>query len=358
MEKVQYNVLSDYDTISSIINSRFFIKDYYIRGDNIIEFKVDPITDLKKSFADVAKQLKLKNFIAFLMKSNGDLIISVRKITHIIHYKKRTPLILFFIVITTVTIDGWLRVKSFMGISEFKFDPLLFTLVYVLAVMGIIGIHEIGHMIASSLYGIESSFPYFIPGLPGYLPTFGAVITSGEPPLNRDALFDLGISGPIAGFIITLIIAIPGALTSIPITSIPINGTQILPLNISLMMMAIFTMMGRIQEEIILSPLGFATWLGFIITFINLLPAWQLDGGHIARAVLGRKKHNIATSISILVLILLGFWLMALLLLFLSMRNIEIRPLDDVTPISKGRKCIFIFVIFLLILLAPIPTYL
>lgn len=353
-----YNILSDYDMIVSIVNSNFIIKDYYIRSDNIIEFRVDPLTDLKKNFVEIARQLKLKKFIAILGKSNGDLIISVRKITHAIHYSKRTPLLLFLIVIMTVTIDGWLRVESFMRISEFNFDPLLFTLVYVLAVIGIVGTHELGHMMASSLYGIESSLPYFIPGLPGYLPTFGAIITSGEPPLNRDALFDLGISGPIAGFIITLIISIPGALTSVPSTSVQINETQILPLNISLMMMLIFTMTKRIQEEIILSPLGFATWLGFIITFINLLPAWQLDGGHIARAVLGKKKHDIATTISIIVLILLGFWLMALLLIILSTRKIEIRPLDDVTPISKGRKCIFILVIFLTILLAPIPNYL
>ncbi|MEM3383624.1 MAG: site-2 protease family protein [Nitrososphaerales archaeon] len=358
MRKGEDNVLSDYDMILNIINSSFIVKDYYIRNDNIIEFKVDTVKDLKKSFADIVKQLKLKNFIAFLRKSNNDLIISVRKITHRIHYSKRKPLILFLMVLITITIDGWLRVKSFMEISEFKLDPLLFILFYVLAVIGIIGFHEIGHMIASSLYGVKSSLPYFIPGLPGYLPTFGAIITSEEPPLNRDALFDLGISGPIAGLIITLIIAIPGVLTSTPLTSLPINETQTLPLNVSLIMMMIFTIIGGTQEEIILSPLGFATWLGFIITFINLLPAWQLDGGHIARAVLGRKKHDIATTISILVLILLGFWLMALVLLILSMRRIEIRPLDDVTSISKGRKYIFIFIIFLIILLAPIPTYL
>ncbi|MCP8316567.1 MAG: site-2 protease family protein [archaeon] len=356
MEKSQpWNALSDYDIIASIVNSRFVVKDYYIR-DNAIEFRVDSPTDLKKSFADVAKQLKLRGFVAFLRKLNSDIILLVGKVTYVAHFSKRKPLLLFLIVIGTVTVDGWLRVTSFMEISELIFDPLLFTLIYALAVIGIVGTHELGHTIASYMHGVKSSLPYFIPGLPGYLPTFGAVITSGEPPLNRDALFDLGLSGPIAGLIVTLIIAIPGALTSVPSTSIPINEAQILPLNTGLMMMAIFTITGRIQEGIILSPLGFAAWLGFIITFLNILPAWQLDGGHIARAVLGRKKHGIATTISIIVLILLGFWLMALLLLILSMRRIEMRPLDDVTPISKGRKYIFILVIFLAILLAPMPS--
>jgi len=74
-------------------------------------------------------------------------------------------------------------------------------------------------------------------------------------------------------------------------------------------------------------PLGFAAWLGFIITVLNVLPAWQLDGGHIARAVLGRKKYRVATTISIIVLIFLGFWLIVLLLLTLSTRIIEIKTL-------------------------------
>ncbi|MCP8319855.1 MAG: site-2 protease family protein [archaeon] len=353
MEKGQpWNALSDYDIIASIVNSRFVVKDYYIRDGNAIEFRVDPLTDLKKSFADVAKQLKLRGFIAFLRKLNSDIILLVGKVTYVAHFSKGTPLLLFLIVIGTVIVDGWLRVSAFMGISELKFDPLLFTLLYAFAVMGIVGTHELGHTIASSIHGVKSSLPYFIPGLPGFLPTFGAVITSGEPPLNRDALFDLGLSGPIAGLIVTLIVAIPGALTSMPSMNLE---AQILPLDTSLLMTAIFTLTGRIQEEIILSPLGFAAWLGFIITFLNLLPAWQLDGGHIARAVLGREKHRIATTISIIVLILLGYWLMALLLLVLSMRRMEMKPLDDVTPISKGRKYIFILVIFLAILLAPMP---
>ncbi|MGQ9469457.1 MAG: site-2 protease family protein [Nitrososphaerales archaeon] len=357
MEKGQpWNALSDYDTIASIVNSHFFVKDYYIRDKDVIEFRVDPLADLKQSFTYVAKQLKLRGFIAFLRKLNSDTILLVSKVIYVAHFSVRTPLLLFLIVIGTVIIDGWLRVSAFMRISGLKFDPLLFILLYALAVIGIIGIHELGHKMASSIHGVKSSLPYFIPGLPGVLPTFGAVITSGEPPLNRDALFDLGLSGPIAGLIVTLIVAVPGALTSVPLTSLPpVGEVQILPLDTGLLMTIIFTLTGRIQEEIILSPLGFAAWLGFIITFLNLLPAWQLDGGHIARAVLGREKHRIATTISIIVLILLGYWLMALLLLILSTRRIEMKLLDDVSPISKGRKYIFILVMFLIILLAPMP---
>lgn len=357
MEGIQpRNSLSDYEMIASIVNSRFVIKNHYIRYGDAIEFGVDPLADLKKSFAEVAKQLKPKGFIAFLRRSNGDLILLVRRATYIAHFSKRTPLLLFLIATGTVVLDGWLRASAFSGISGINFEPFILTLFYTLAIIGIVGTHELGHTIASYAHGVKSSLPYFIPGFPGLLPTFGAVTTSGEPPLNRDALFDLGLSGPIAGLIVTVMVAIPGALTSVSMP--PTGDAHIMTLDASLLMKVIFTLTGRIQEDIVLSPLGFATWLGFVITFLNLLPAWQLDGGHIAKAVLGREKHRITTTLSIIVLVLLGYWLMALLLVILSMRRMEIRPMDDVTPVSKGRKYIYIFVILLAIVLAPIPSLL
>ncbi len=355
------NALNDYETIVNIVNSHFTIKDRYLRNNDVIEFSIDSTEYLKQNFRKVAKELKSKGFIAFLRRTNGDIILTVGKMALVTHFSRRKPLLLFLIVIGVVLIDGWLRSTDFISRFELNFDPIFFTIVYTLSIMGIIGVHELGHMIASSTHGIKSSLPYFIPGFPGVLPTFGALITAGEPPLNRDALFDLGLSGPIAGLIVTLIVTVPGALTSILLPSSEV--TQMMDLggmfitSPSLLMLGIFELTGMVQEGMIiyLSPLGFAAWLGFIITFLNMLPAWQLDGGHIARGVLGREKHRIATYLSILLLFLLGYWLMALLVLFLSMGRIEMRPLDDVTSISNGRKYLFIFIIILAVLLIPIP---
>ncbi|MEM3614777.1 MAG: site-2 protease family protein, partial [Nitrososphaerales archaeon] len=100
----------------------------------------------------------------------------------------------------------------------------------------------------------------------------------------------------------------------------------------------------RVGTGIILSPLIFASSLGFLITFLNLMPAWQLDGGHVARAVLSPKLHKILTYASIAVLFITGFQLMAILILILSMRSPEMKPLDDVSPLSKSRKIMFILV--------------
>ena len=108
--------------------------------------------------------------------------------------------------------------------------------------------------------------------------------------------------------------------------------------------------------EVIMSPIMFAAWLGFLITFLNLLPAWQLDGGHMSRVILGQKWHRIATYASMGVLVLLNYWMMALFILILSSRSKDARPLDDISPLSKNRKIVYIGVIILAILCAPIPA--
>jgi len=100
----------------------------------------------------------------------------------------------------------------------------------------------------------------------------------------------------------------------------------------------------------------FAAWIGFLITFLNLLPAWQLDGGHMARTLLGAKLHRYATYGSMAILVLLNYWLMALLILFMSSRNPGATPLDDISPLSRNRKLAYLGIIVLAVLCAPLPS--
>ena len=113
---------------------------------------------------------------------------------------------------------------------------------------------------------------------------------------------------------------------------------------------------GGDDTHVIMSPIMFAAWLGFLITFLNLLPAWQLDGGHMARALFGRKLHQIATYASMGILALLGYWFMALFILVLSTRSQDAGPLDDISPLSKNRKRMFIVILVLGFLCAPLQS--
>jgi hypothetical protein len=340
----------DYEFIVNAVSSRFLRKEHYLRNDGSIEFRLYKSPNIKKNFEDLIFILKPRGFIALLREGEDDeLVLLVLRSIHKPVFKSRLALILFLATMGTVALDGFLRFSNFPFFSSFEM-----VLYYTLAIIGIIGVHELGHKVASSLHKMRSSLPYFIPGIPGLWPTWGAVITAGEPPINKDSLFDLGIAGPVSGLIATIIVAIGGAITS-PALPAEVISEQVAAGNLRLVSRMdwfttyILDTFAKAPEGmgLVLSPLIFASSIGFLITFLNLMPAWQLDGGHIASSALDATKHKILTYVSIALLFLLGFYLMAFLILLLSGRAPQMRPLDDVSSLSKGRKVAFVLILIL-----------
>lgn len=347
MDLTRDNFSSNYDMLVETVKELFQIIDVRYREDTSIEFIVNPTDSLKINFIELIKKLKPFGYLALLRRQNNEIVLRVG-IAEKKEQKKNSyvPLLLLAATITTVSIDGYLRTPSIPGYN------FMFTVgLYVLSIMGIIGMHELSHKYAASKHGIRASLPYFIPGLPTVLPTFGAFISTRDPPTNRDSLFDLGLSGPIAGLIVTLFVGVAGALTSFSTTVAFAESIGTQDVSVDIFTNTVLSLFANNPqgEVLILSPLTFAATIGFLITFLNLMPAWQLDGGHIASAVLTKQQHKIATYLSIMVLIILGFTLMALFVLVLSVRSPEASPLDDVTELSKSRKMIFICVIALAI---------
>lgn len=272
------------------------------------------------------------------------------------------PRALFIATIVTVMIDGYYRAISTNSIVKGD-DPLYIAVLYTISLLGILGIHELGHMIASKKHKLKISWPYFIPGIPilGFIPTFGALIMSRGLIVNRNILFDIGISGPIAGLIVAIIVSTYGASISPMVPSSQahelLQNSGLMELHSSILMDATISLVGKHvpNQELVMSPVLLAAWFGFLITFLNLLPAWQLDGGHIARATFGVKWHRILTYASIGILFSTGYYIMALFVLMFSMRSQDVKPLDDISPLSKKRKRMFALVIALAFLCAPLP---
>mgnify|MGYP001172226245 CR=1 FL=1 len=348
MDEERDNMPIHYDALVEIVQNLFTIKDTRLREDASIEFIIAESDALKLNFKELIDKLKPYDYLAVLRRINNEIELRVGTAQKKENKPSYVPFLLLVATITTVSLDGYFRTPSIPGYNS-TFTMLL----YILGIMGIIGMHELGHKIAAAKHGIRASLPYFIPGLPTILPTFGAFISTQDPPTNRDTLFDLGISGPIGGLIITLFVGIGGALTSFS-TSVEIAenlGTQ--TVTVDVFTNTVLNLFSSQPEGyvLILSPLTFAATIGFLITFLNLMPAWQLDGGHIASAVLSRRQHKVVTYVSILVLFLLGFTLMALFLLVLSIKSSEARPLDDVSELSVSRKVVFLGVIILAITL-------
>ncbi len=368
MERINIKQMEDLpqEDVIALVNSIFEV-DNFTKTEFSLEFRIED-AEFKSKFEILAKKLENMSYVSKLEKIDGEIFIIIQKFTP---RKQRrwlnntwTPRALFVIVVTFVMIDGYYRTSGTNQIIEIG-DPLEMAAVYTFALLGILGVHELGHIIAAKAHGLNTTWPYFIPGLPTIgIPTFGAFIQSKGLTINREILFDVAIAGPIAGLVIAVIVSIYGAYTA-PILDqniaaglfeesrlIEWNQGEPLLMTASLMMFG----KGGMGHEVIMTPMMFAAWIGFLITFLNLLPAWQLDGGHLARTLLGVKLHRYATFGSMAILVLLNYWIMALLILVLSSKNPSATPLDDVSPLSRNRKIAYIGIIGLAILCAPLPT--
>lgn len=351
------------EEVVSIVSSIFEVSDVDLTLDTL-KFKIED-EQFKSKFVQLAQKLEERDLVSRLQKTSAGIYILVNRFPP---RKQRkwlssswTPRILFSIVFGLVMIDGYYRT---VGANTLIYigDPFDIALIYTISLLGILGIHESGHLVVARLHKLKTSWPYFIPGIPVYgIPTFGAIITSRGLTVNRHILFDVAIAGPIAGLVITVIVVMYGAYTA-PVINEELaedlfSRSQLMEMNEPILMKAALAVFnkGGDGEEVLMTPVLFAAWLGFLITFLNLLPAWQLDGGHMARALFGSKIHRIGTFASIGILFVLGYFIMAMFILLLSSRNPGAMPLDDVSQVPKSRVSMYILVIVLAILCAPLP---
>ncbi|MDP7285503.1 MAG: site-2 protease family protein [Candidatus Nitrosopelagicus sp.] len=350
------------DDVTQIVSSIFDIQETVVFAETL-RYKIDSY-DFKDKFVRLAQNLELLGMVTRLEKSYDGLYLDISRIAK---PKKKwlsksfVPRILFVVTVIMVLVDGYYR-TDFVNSLSFIGNPTEMSILYAFSLIGILGVHESGHLIAAKKHKIRTTWPYFIPGVPVFgIPTFGALIQSRGLTINRDILFDVAIAGPIAGLIIAIIVSMFGALTSPVIDNMLADelndGWQLMEMNMPIFMIVSLEIFDKGDGHVIMSPIFFAAWLGFLITFLNLLPAWQLDGGHMARTLLGKKWHKIATYASTGLLAALGYWFMALFILFLSSRSRDMKPLDDISPLSKNRKKLFVVIVILGFLCAPLPSW-
>lgn len=247
-------------------------------------------------------------------------------------------------------------------------NPSQFTagLPFALGLLSILGVHELGHYFTAKHHGIRVTPPYFIP-VPFGLGTFGAFIQMKSPPENRRALFDVAVAGPLAGLVIAIPALLIGLRQSAVILydpSIPASAVHGTSAGSSLLfaLLAKISLGDLLQEGYLvqLSPLAFAGWLGLFITALNLLPIGQLDGGHIARAMFGSRVGMIISTVAMWTLLLLaifvwpGLMVWALIVFFFIGRGTP--PLNDVSPITPGRRALgYLAFLILVLIVAPLP---
>lgn len=265
-------------------------------------------------------------------------------------------LFMFLVTLVTTTVAGAIQ----QGINPIA-EPTRLPegLPFALALMVILGCHEMGHFLASKWHGVRTSYPLFIPA-PTLLGTFGAFIRMRGLPPSRAALLDIGAAGPLCGLAIAFPLWLSELHRAKPEGLVgPYAQGYGIELGNSLLVWASSHIVLGSSEGVILTSVGFAAWIGFFVTCLNLLPIGQLDGGHILYALSGRhaQKLSLVFWVGLIGCGLLweGWLIWALLLAFLGVRHPRSFFLEA-QSLGPGRKFIGLFVLLVFVLcFVPIP---
>lgn len=282
-------------------------------------------------------------------------------------YGRHVALFLATLVTTSLTpvwMVLWGTLNVPLALSFVRWPVFLEGLWYSLPVLAILSAHEFGHYFACRYHDVDATLPYFLPAPMPLTGTLGAVIRIREAFPSKRALFDIGVAGPLAGFVVLVPLLFWG-LTMSHVGALQ-EGSIWLgePL---LFKLASWMVLGRLQEgmEVYAHPVAIAAWWGMLATALNLLPFGQLDGGHIAYASLGRRAHHVSLAtlgtVVVLSFVASSWTAMAIMLsamaFFLGFRHPRI--VDEHEPLDPGRQAIALSAaIVFVICFTPIPIQL
>ncbi len=276
--------------------------------------------------------------------------------------RKIINVVLFLLTVFTTTSVGALMGgrDPFSGIEGFVSG-----FPFSLTIMAILGVHELAHYFAGRKWGIEVSLPYFIPAPFPPIGTFGAVIRMKSPIPNRKALVDVGVAGPLAGFVLAVLASVLGLSMShvVPVHAGAESVSLMLGESLLFKLLA-YLVVGPLPEghDIMLSSVAFAGWIGLFVTALNLMPFGQLDGGHVLFA-LSPRVHDLLRRIRLPLLLLFGltlwngWFVWAALLFFIGgphpHPSVMERRLD---PIRTALAFTAIIIFFLCIIPSPVKV--
>ncbi len=303
-------------------------------------------------------------------------------------------LILFALTFLSVVITG--VINSYEGPLPEEPQGILLTLLsnlgigvpFAVSLLAILGAHEFGHYLAGRFHNAQVTLPYFLPFPLSPFGTLGAFIQMKKPPKNKRILLDIGIAGPIAGLIVAIPVLLYGlSLSTVEPIVVPPGATFQLEGNSILYLVSKYIIFGQWLPapstygdlspiaywfryfftsqpmpiggmDVFIHPVAWAGWAGLLVTALNLIPAGQLDGGHVIYVLLGERARKLWPLV-LLGLLLLGFvwsgwWLWAFLLFFLG--RVYAEPLDQITGLDNRRKILAIIgVLIFFLVFTPVP---
>jgi membrane-associated protease RseP (regulator of RpoE activity) len=339
------------------------------RHSQIISFTGRLLNDADMSYQEIEQRFRPHGYTPMLRREKGeDVLLALEGIIE--QARTGNPLmnlLLFVITVFTTLAAGATLSNENLVAAVLARSPLEAMRAaaagapFAITLLGILGVHEFGHYIAARWHGVAATLPYFIPMPFNTLGTMGAFIAVKSPMQDRRVLFDIGISGPLAGLVVALPMLVVGLLLSNTHQPFYYNGLTLRLLGNSLLVQGVVDFFKDIPagNTLVLHPVFYAAWWGLLITGINLLPVGQLDGGHVAYALFGRRAHLLA-QLTFVGLLLAGYllsrsWFVwAFLIMLGGLRHPA--PMNDITGLGPVRNGIgaMAAVLFVLII-TPVP---
>ncbi len=339
------------DVLRQIVGKYFTIYNISVTPVTVIFDITTTKQEVYDKFDQLRKELVPMNYIPFIEHHLGEYRIVVTEKRANNPWGSWVNLIFLIATIISTIYSGALIWGSYSGNPNIFMDILYGTLYFALPLMLILGVHEMGHYVTAKHYHVSASLPFFIPFIPPF-GTMGAFISLRDPIPDRKSLMDIGIAGPLAGLCVALPVTILGLYFS-AIT--PSHVTAVTP-NTLLLGSSFFwnfiTAIYPISASATINPMALAGWVGLFVTAINLIPAGQLDGGHIVRSLGGDAAKYISWS-GIAVLLVIGFlyypgWILfGLFVLLIGPTHPP--PLNDITKLHWKRYILGGLAIFLLV---------
>ena len=275
---------------------------------------------------------------------------------------------LFLLTIVTTTAVGASHYLSFLtefGTARvaFEYRDLLRGFFYSGTILLILGCHEFGHYFACRYYDVDASLPFFLPAPLPLTGTLGAFIRIREPIPSKRMLFDIGIAGPLAGFVV----AVPALVLGLALSHVAAVPPDMQGLSLGepiLFQLASRFFWGTLPEgfSVNLHPIAFAAWFGLLATSLNLFPIGQLDGGHISYAVFGRKSSTVTLAMVgiavTLIFVSLSWlvWTVLMVAMLLVFGRHHPRTFDEHVPLDANRKMLAVVALIVFVLcFTPAP---
>lgn len=398
MREFNHMLAVDPNVLNSLVGRFLRIEDITIgeaQQDYLVRYRGQLYGDSAEAYDALASNLKQYEITPLFRQEGNQHVIYLAP--GLVQARPANPWInlgLFLVTLLSVIFSGALY--SFSGPAPESESQLWLAILrslpkgipFAISLLAILTAHEFGHYLAGRFHRTHVTLPYFIPLPLSPFGTMGAFIQLKEPPKNRRVLLDIGIAGPFAGMIVAIPVLLLGlSLSQVePIALQPGQGFQ-LEGNSLLYLLAKYLVFGQLLPapasyadlppllywiryfftsqplplggvDVMIHPVAWAGWAGLLVTALNLIPAGQLDGGHVMYVLLG-KRARLLWPFILGALVLLGFvwagwWLWAFLIFALG--RVYAQPLDQITTLDPRRKLIAVLGVILFILVfTPVP---